>query len=256
MNTLADFPVTRRWPPRRNDVLQLYSVPSPNGVKVSIMLEETGLGYDAHRVDLAAGAHRSAEFMSLNPNAKIPAILDPHGPDGQPVGVFESNAILLYLAEKTGQCLPTDPRQRLEAMQWLCFQTAAIGPMFGQLGYYWKFAGRELADKRPLERYRNESRRLLEVLEDRLRTRDWMAGTRYSIVDIATFALVNNLVTYYEARELVGFDDLGAVREWHERCRSRPAVARGLVVPARPTSPADGDQDPARADRNVARDTA
>ena len=231
MVELRDFPITARWPPRQPHVLQLYSLPTPNGVKVSIMLEEIGLPYEAHRVELQDNEHCSPAFLSLNPNGKIPAIIDPDGPHGRPLGLFGSGAILLYLAEKSGQLLPAGPA-RYETLQWLFFQMAFVGPMFGQLGYFHKFAGREIADPRPLQRYRDESRRLLDVLESRLAQRVWMMGDAYTIADISLLGWVRNLIGFYAARELVQFDQLTAVPAWLERGLARPAVQRGLAVPA------------------------
>jgi GSH-dependent disulfide-bond oxidoreductase len=232
---LSSFPITRRWPAAHPDRLQLYSFPTPNGVKVSIMLEEIGLPYEPHPVNILKNENRTAEFLALNPNGKIPAIIDPNGPGGRPLGLFESGAILQYLADKTGKLLPVDPAQRYQTLQWLHFQMSAIGPMFGQVGYFNKFAGRELADKRPLERYVNESKRLLAVLEDRLRGRSWIMGDEYTIADIATLGWVRNLVGFYDARDLVAFDSLVGVPAWLERGLARPAVQRGLVIPPRPS---------------------
>lgn len=235
MQRLTDFPVTRRWPPQRPDVLQLYSIPSPNGVKVSIMLEETGEPYEAHRVEFNDKEQATPEFRSLNPYGKIPAIVDPNGPGGVPIGLFESGAILLYLAEKTGQLLPRDAAARFETIQWLMFQMGAVGPMFGQVGYFHKFEGREIEDKRPLEHYVQECKRILGALEQRLAQHAWLAGDDYTIADIATLGWVRNLIGYYEARELVGFDGLSHTPAWLERCLARPAVARGVTIPGRRT---------------------
>ena len=233
MPSLADFPITRKWPATRPDVLQLYSLPTPNGVKVSIMLEETGLAYEPHLVSFERNDQFSPEFLSLNPNNKIPAILDPNGPGGQPLALFESGAILIYLAEKTGQLLPQDPARRYEAIQWLMFQMGGIGPMFGQLGFFNKFAGREIEDKRPLNRYVEESRRLLGVLDQRLEGRDWVMGQEYGIADIAIFPWVRNLVGFYEAGDLVQFERFGNVKRVLEVFLARPAVQRGLGIPER-----------------------
>lgn len=230
---LSMFPVTRRWPARHPDRLQLYSLPTPNGVKVSIMLEEIGLPYEAHLVDFATDDQKTPEFLSLNPNGKIPAILDPNGPGGRPMALFESGAILLYLADKTGQLLPTDPAARYETLQWVFWQVGGPGPMFGQLGYFHKFAGRQIEDKRPLERYVTESRRLLGVLDDRLAGREWIMGEAYTIADISLLGWVRNLIGFYEARDLVGFDALKQVPAWLARGLARPAVDRGLSIPAR-----------------------
>lgn len=230
--TLSAFPITRRWPAEHPDRLQLYSLNTPNGVKVSIMLEETGLPYEPHLVDITKNETWTPEFLSLNPNGKIPAILDPDGPDGRPLALFESGAILLYLADKTGLLMPADPARRWETIQWVFFQMAAVGPMFGQVGYFNRFAGKAVEDKRPLQRYLDESKRLLGVLEGRLEGRDWIMG-EYGIADVATLGWVRNLVTFYEARALVDFDSLTNVPAWLERGLERPAVQRGLVIPRR-----------------------
>jgi GST-like protein len=226
-----DFPITRRWAPAHPDRLQLYSFPTPNGVKVSIALEETGLPYEAHRVTLADADVKSPEFLSLNPNNKIPAIIDPDGPGGTPLALFESGAILIYLAEKTGQLLPRDPAARLHAIQWVMFQMGGVGPMFGQMGFFVKFAGTAVQDPLPRNRYVGESRRLLGVLEGRLTGRDWLVDD-YSIADIATAPWVNTL-DMYGAKPLVGFDDFPNVAAWVERFKARPAVQRGLNIPPR-----------------------
>jgi GST-like protein len=233
MADLSAFPITQRWPARHPDRLQLYSMNTPNGVKASIMLEEIGLPYEPHFVDISQNETWGAEFLSLNPNGKIPAILDPDGPDGKPLALFESGAILVYLAEKTGKLLSADLATRYQTLQWVMFQMAAIGPMFGQLGFFHKFAGKAFEDKRPLQRYVAESTRLLGVLDARLEGRDWIMDD-YSIADIATLGWVRNLIGFYEARELVDFDALKNVPAWLERGLARPAVQRGLEIPARP----------------------
>ena len=233
MTDLAVFPITKRWPAKRPDRLQLYSLPTPNGVKVSIMLEEIGLPYEPHLVDIGKNESWTPEFLSLNPNGKIPAIIDPEGPGGKPLGLFESGAILMYLAEKTGKLIPKDPIARWETIQWVFFQMAFIGPMFGQVGFFHKFAGREYEDKRPLHRYRDESKRLLGVLETRLQGRQWIMGEEYTIADISMLGWVRNLVGFYGARELVEFDSLKVVPAWLERGLARPAVQRGITIPAR-----------------------
>ena len=232
MADLSAFPVTQRWPAGHPDRLQLYSSPTPNGVKVSIMLEEIGLPYEPHYIDIGADQTWGPEYLSLNPNGKIPAILDPDGPGGKPLALFESGAILVYLAEKTGKLLPSDPADRYRTLQWVIFQMAAIGPMFGQLGFFHKFAGREYEDKRPLDRYVAESKRLLGVLETQLDGRDWIMGD-YSIADVATLGWVRNLIGFYGARDLVEFDSLKNVPAWLERGLARPAVQRGLEIPGR-----------------------
>src|SRR5688572_3164991 len=234
MADLSAFPITRRWPAQHPDRIQLYSTPTPNGVKVSIMLEETGLAYEPHFINIGENETWGPEFLSLNPNGKIPAIIDPDGPGGKPLGLFESGAILLYLAEKTGQLLPADAGARYETIQWVFFQMASVGPMFGQLGFFHKFAGREIEDKRPLNRYVQESKRLLGVLETRLDGRRWLMGDDYTIADIATLGWVRNLVGFYGAGDLVDFNALKRVPAWLERGLERPAVQRGLTIPARP----------------------
>jgi GST-like protein len=233
MTDLSSFAITKRWPARHPDRLQLYSLPTPNGVKVSIMLEEIGLPYEPHLIDITKNESWTPEFLSLNPNGKIPAIVDPNGPGGKPIGLFESGAILLYLAEKTGKLMPQDSARRYETIQWVFFQMAFIGPMFGQVGFFHKFAGREYEDKRPLERYVNESKRLLGVLETRLQNGSWIMGDDYTIADVATFGWVRNLIGFYGARDLVEFDKLKMVPAWLERGLARPAVQRGLAIPAR-----------------------
>ncbi|MGZ9100476.1 MAG: glutathione S-transferase N-terminal domain-containing protein [Brevundimonas sp.] len=232
MADLSAFQITQRWPAAHPDRLQLYSLNTPNGVKVSIMLEEIGLPYEPHLIDIGRNETWGPEYLSLNPNGKIPAILDPDGPGGKPLALFESGAILIYLADKTGQLLSADPATRYQTLQWVMFQMAAIGPMFGQLGFFHKFAGKAWEDKRPLERYVAESKRLLGVLETRLEGRDWIMGD-YSIADVATLGWVRNLIGFYEARDLVAFDSLRHVPAWLERGLARPAVQRGLEIPAR-----------------------
>lgn len=233
MTDLSNFPITRKWPASRPDQLQLYSLPTPNGVKVSIMLEETGLPYEPHLVSFDSNDQTSPEFLSLNPNNKIPAILDPNGPDGKPLALFESGAILLYLAEKTGKFIPQDAAGRYETIQWLMFQMGGIGPMFGQLGFFHRFAGKEYEDKRPRDRYVAESKRLLGVLDQRLANRDWIMGDTYTIADIATFPWVRNLIGFYEAGDLVGIADYPHVTRALAAFVARPAVVRGLGIPAR-----------------------
>jgi GST-like protein len=233
MTDLTAFAVTRKWPPGHPDRLQLYSLPTPNGVKVSIMLEEIGLPYEPHLVSFDSQDQLSPEFRSLNPNGKIPAIIDPYGPGGAPLGLFESGAILFYLAEKTGQLLPSDAAARYHALQWLMFQMGGVGPMFGQLGFFHKFAGKDYDDKRPRDRYVAESRRLLGVLDEQLAGRSWLLGEAYTIADIATFPWVRNLIGFYDARALVGFDDFQHVARALDAFVARPAVMRGLQIPRR-----------------------
>ncbi len=233
MTDLLTFPITQKWPAAHPDRLQLYSLPTPNGVKVAIMLEEIGLPYEPHLVSFETNDQMSPEFLSLNPNNKIPAILDPDGPGGKAFGLFESGAILIYLAEKTGKLIPQDAAGRYEAIEWLMFQMGGIGPMFGQLGFFNKFAGKDYEDKRPRDRYVAESKRLLGVLEKRLAGRAWILGDAYSIADIATFPWVRNLVGFYEAGELVGFSDFPNVARVLAAFVARPAVAAGLAIPKR-----------------------
>ncbi len=233
LSDLSRFPVTRKWPAQHPERLQLYSLPTPNGVKVSIMLEEIGLPYEPHLVSFETNDQLSPEFLSLNPNNKIPAILDPDGPGGRPLALFESGAILVYLAEKTGRLLGADPAARYETLQWLMFQMGGVGPMFGQLGFFHKFAGKDYEDKRPRDRYVAESRRLLGVLDRHLEGRLWIMGDEYGIADIATFPWVNNLVGFYGAGELVGFADFANVQRVLKSFMARPAVARGLAIPQR-----------------------
>lgn len=233
MTDLASFAVTHKWPARHPDRLQLYSLPTPNGVKASIMLEETGLPYEPHLVDFDTNEQKSAEFLALNPYGKIPAIIDPDGPGGQPLPLFESGAILIYLADKTGQFLPREPAARYRCIQWLMFQVGGVGPMFGQVGFFHKFAGKDYQDKRPRDRYVAESRRLLGVLDAHLAQRAWLCGGDYTIADIAVFPWVRNLIGFYGAGELVGIADFAHVRRALESFLGRPAVARGLAIPAR-----------------------
>ncbi|MGP3697826.1 glutathione S-transferase N-terminal domain-containing protein [Rhodobacter sp. NSM] len=230
MTDLASFPITRRWPPRRPEAIQLYSLTTPNGVKASIALEELGLDYDAHLVDFEASDQTSPEFLSLNPNNKIPAIIDPQGPGGEPLALFESGAILVYLAEKTGRLMSAE--RRYEVLQWLMFQMGGIGPMFGQLGYFHHFAGKEIEDPRPKERYRAETARLLKVLDHAMQGREWIAGD-YSIADIAICPWLRTLRDYYQAAEIAGWSDLTNVPGWLDRFLERPAVQRGLSIPSR-----------------------
>ncbi|CAN7622633.1 glutathione S-transferase N-terminal domain-containing protein [Trinickia sp. LjRoot230] len=233
MTALSTFPITVKWPARHPERIQLYSLPTPNGVKASIMLEETGLAYEPHLVSFDTNDQSSPEFRSLNPNAKIPAILDPHGPGDKPFALFESGAILIYLADKTGQFIPSDDAGRYETIQWLMFQMGGIGPMFGQVGFFHKFAGKAYEDKRPRDRYVAESRRLLKVLDERLAEREWIMSDTYTIADIATFPWVRNLIGFYDARELIGFDDFAHVKRALDAFVARPAVTRGLTIPSR-----------------------
>ena len=233
MTDLSTFPITHKWPAHHPERLQLYSLPTPNGVKVSIMLEETGLPYEPHLVSFETHDQMTPEFLSLNPNNKIPAILDPNGPGGKPLALFESGAILIYLAEKTGLFLPQDAAGRYETIQWLMWQMGSIGPMFGQLGFFHFFAGKDYADKRPRDRYVAESKRLLGVLNQRLEGRDWIMGGAYTIADIAIFPWVRNLIERYQAGDLVGMQNFPHVTRALAAFVTRPAVLRGLAIPSR-----------------------
>lgn len=230
---LSAFPITRKWPAQHPERLQLYSLPTPNGVKVSIMLEEIGLPYEPHLVSFERNDQLSPEFISLSSNNKIPAILDPNGPGNKPLALFESGAILIYLAEKSGQLLSADPAQRYETLQWLMFQMGGVGPMFGQLGFFHKFAGKDYEDKRPRDRYVNESKRLLGVIDNHLEGKDWMVGNSYSIADIALFPWIANLIGFYGAGELVEYEQFKNVARVLQQFQARPAVQRGLNIPAR-----------------------
>lgn len=229
MADISGFQITQRWPAQHPERLQLYSLPTPNGVKVTIFLEEAELPYEFHRVAFDQRDQFSPEFLSISPNNKIPAIIDPDGPDGKPLALFESGAILLYLAEKTGKFLPTDPAERYQVIQWLMFQMGGVGPMFGQLGFFHKFAGKEYEDKRPRDRYVAEARRLLQVLDGWLGSREWMLGDQYTIADISIFPWVRNLVGFYGAGELVGFSEFANVRRVLDAFVARPGVQRGLA---------------------------
>jgi GST-like protein len=234
MSDLSAFPITKRWPAKHPELLQLYSLPTPNGVKVSIMLEEIGLPYEVHLVDFGKDDQKTPEFLSLNPNGKIPAILDPNGPGGRPLPLFESGAILQYLAEKTGKLLPQDAARRYQTIQWVHFQMGGIGPMFGQVGFFNKFAGKDFEDKRPRDRYVSEAKRLLGVMETHLAGRQWFMDDVYTIADISMLGWVRNLIGFYGAGDLVEFSQFKSVGSWLERGLARPAVERGLNIPKRP----------------------
>jgi len=229
MADLSAFPITQRWEPTNSDVIQLYSFPTPNGVKASIALEEMGLEYEPHLITLADADVKSPEFLSLNPNNKIPAIIDPNGPDGAPIGLFESGAILLYLAEKTGKLIGTTAADKAKITQWLMFQMGGVGPMFGQLGFFVKFAGAQIEDPRPRDRYIDEAKRLLAVLEKELADKDWIAG-EFSIADIALAPWIGAL-DFYGAQELTGYTDLTNVPAYVDRFMARPAVQKGRMIP-------------------------
>ena len=233
MPELSNFPITKKWPAKNPQIIQLYSLPTPNGIKASAMLEETGLDYEPHLVDFGSGDQMTPEFMSLNPNNKIPAIIDPNGPGGKPLGLWESGAILIYLAEKSGQLLSSDPVERIETLQWLMFQMGGVGPMFGQFGFFHKFAGKDIEDKRPLERYLNESIRLLGVLDGQLAKGDYLVGNKYSIADLAIWPWIRVMRGHYAADDLVGMDNFTNVQAWSTRCMERPASLKAVNIPAR-----------------------
>ncbi|MDR7103919.1 glutathione S-transferase N-terminal domain-containing protein [Croceicoccus sp. BE223] len=233
MPDLSSFPIAQRWPAAHPDRLQLYAAPTPNGVKVSIMLEEVGLPYEPHFVDISKNESKEPAFVSLNPNGRIPAIIDPHGPGGMPIGVWESGAILVYLAEKSGKLMPIAPEKRFETLAWVLFQVSAIGPMFGQLGFFLRWGGKDFEDRRPRQRFADESKRLLGVLDRQLEGRDWIVD-EYSIADVATLGWVNALVTSYDAGGLLEFETFSNISAWLKRGLARPAVQRGLLVPERP----------------------
>lgn len=227
------FPITAKWPAKDPSVIQLYSLPTPNGIKVSAMLEESGLAYEPHLVDFGSNDQMSPEFLSLNPNNKIPAILDPNGPDGKPLGLWESGAILIYLAEKSGQFLSKDPAVKYETIQWLMWQMGGFGPMSGQLGFFHKFAGREYEDRRPFERYRDEVKRLLGVLDRHLEDREFIMGGDYTIADMAAWPWVRTIAGFYEAGEHVELASRKNVMRWFETCLARPASEKATNIPAR-----------------------
>ncbi|MEP5728954.1 MAG: glutathione S-transferase N-terminal domain-containing protein [Sulfitobacter sp.] len=231
MADLSAFPITKKWPPANPDILQLYSFPTPNGVKASIALEEMGIAYEAHKVTLSDVDVKSPEFLSLNPNNKIPAILDPNGPDGTPISVFESGAILIYLAEKSGMLIGSNATQKAHVIQWLMFQMGGLGPMLGQLGFFSKFAGSQWEDKRPQQRYIDEAKRLLNVLNLELEGKDWITGS-YSIADIAIAPWLGAL-EYYGTQEVVGWEDHKNLVAYLDRFLDRPAVQKGRVIPPR-----------------------
>ena len=233
MTDLSAFPITRKWPAQDPGRLQLYSLPTPNGVKVSVMLEETGLPYEPHLVSFESNDQMSPEYLSLNPYGKIPAILDPNGPAGRPIALFESGAILIYLADKTGAFIPQDATGRYETIQWLMFQMGGVGPMFGQVGFFHKFAGKDYEDKRPRDRYAAEAKRLLGVINVRLSDRAWMMGDAYTIADMAIFPWVRNLVGFYQAGDLVGIAEFPHVTRALSAFVARPAVVRGVGIPRR-----------------------
>jgi GST-like protein len=234
MADLSAFPITARWPATNPDIIQLYSLPTPNGVKASIALEELGLAYEPHLVDFGTNAQKSPEFVSLNPNGRIPALIDPNGPDGKPIGIFESGAILIYLADKTGKLLPKEGAARYAVLQWLMFQMGGVGPMFGQYGHFHKFAADKVENNPyPAQRYRDETRRLLGVLEAQLEKGPWLMGQDYTIADIATWPWVRCLKVFYDGETDLGLADFPRVLDWWAKAEARPASQKGLSIPAR-----------------------
>lgn len=226
------FPINSKWPATDPQVIQLYSFPTPNGVKISIALEELGLPYEAHKVTLADADVKSPEFLSLSPNNKIPALIDPKGPEGAPIGLFESGAILIYLAEKTGRLMPTEGAGKYEVIKWLMWQMGGLGPMLGQLGFFYAFAGKDIEDPRPRERYINEGKRLLGVLDRQLEGRDWVAGD-FSIADIAIVPWLDGALRYYDADAVLEWQSYANLQAYVDRFMARPAVQKGMTIPAR-----------------------
>lgn len=234
MADLSSFPVAAKWPAKNPDIIQLYSLPTPNGVKASIALEELGLDYEPHRIEFGPDGVKSPEFVSLNPNGRIPALIDPNGPDGKPIGLFESGAILVYLAEKTGKLIPADANGKYETLCWVMFQMGGVGPMFGQFGHFFKFAADKVANNSyPMERYRDESKRLLSVLEARLEGRDWLMGDTYTIADIATFPWIEGARKFYGGADVLEYSSFPNVMAWVDRGLARPAVKKGMDIPAK-----------------------
>lgn len=231
MADLSAFLINDKWTAKDPSVLQLYSFPTPNGVKVSIALEEMEIPYEAHTVTLSDADVKSPEFLSLNPNNKIPAIIDPNGPDGTPLTLWESGAILLYLGEKSGKFIGSNAVEKAHITQWLMFQMGGLGPMTGQLGFFWKFAGAQFEDKRPQERYLNETKRLLGVLDKALDGKEWIAG-EYSIADMAIAPWVNAL-EFYGAKEAVGYGGFANIVAYRDRFYARPAVEKAKNIPPR-----------------------
>ncbi len=233
MTDLSDFAVTRLWPAQHPDRIQLYSFPTPNGVKISIALEETGLPYEAHTVDITKNKTWGPEFLALNPNGKIPAIIDPAGPGQKPLALFESGAILTYLAEKSGKLLPQDPALRYQTLQWTFFQVGHIGPILGQFGYFFAHGGKVIEDKRPMERFRDETKRLLGVIDQRVADREWIMGDDYTIADIAIFPWIRGLSVFYKADDELELARFANAQAWVKRAEQRPASQKGLNIPPR-----------------------
>ena len=203
--------------------IDLYTWPTPNGHKIHIMLEEVGLPYNVHAIDIGAGDQFDADFLKISPNNKMPAIVDPDGPDGEAHSVFESGAILVYLAEKTGKLLPSDPRKRSEALQWLMWQMGGLGPMLGQAHHFLQYAPETIEYAR--NRYSNEAKRLYGVLDKRLGETRYLAGDEYSIADIAAWPW-----TRFPERQGVDRNDYPNFVRWFDEIAERPAVKRGVEV--------------------------
>lgn len=221
---LASHPISGKWPASHPDRLQLYSLPTPNGIKVSLMLEETGLPYEPHAVRFDSNDQLTPEFIALNPNNKIPAIIDPDGPGGKPLALFESGAILIYLAEKTGRFLSTEPRARKTVIEWVMWQMGGLGPMLGQNGHFLLYAPEKIPYA--MDRYRREAERLYGVLDGQLgRTGAFVAGDEFTIADMACFPWT---VTH----KAQGFtlDDYPNIKRWFAEVRARPGVVRGMAV--------------------------
>lgn len=219
-----------RWPASDPDVIQLYSLATPNGQKVSIALEEMGLSYEAHLIDITKDDQFHPDYLRLSPNSKIPTLLDPHGPEDESVILMESVAILIYLADKTGMLLPQNYLARMEHLQWLFFQAAHIGPMFGQFGHFHVYAKDKTSDSYGSERYTKETRRLLKVLDERLAGRKHLMGENYSIVDIATLPWVDCLSEFYKAGEHLQLSEFSHVLRWQEHIHTRTAYQEGRRV--------------------------
>jgi GSH-dependent disulfide-bond oxidoreductase len=227
---MSDPFFTKKYPVKNPAIIQLFSLATPNGRKVSIALEEMGIEYEAHLIDIMSNEQFSDEYKFLNPNSKIPAIWDPNGPDGKGIAIMESGAILLYLAEKSNQFIPKDATARIECLQWLFFQMGSIGPMFGQFGHFYKYAVETCDHPYPKERYTKEVRRLLGVLEERLSDQSYIIGNDYTIADMAIFPWVGCLDWGYDAKIHLKLDEFPNVNQWHDRCANRPAAQKGSLV--------------------------
>jgi GST-like protein len=216
-------------------MIEVYSWATPNGHKVHIMLEECGLPYRVHAVDIGAGDQFKPEFLAISPNNKIPAIVDPEGPDGQPISLFESGAILLYLAAKTGRFLPADVRGKYEVLQWLMFQMGGVGPMLGQAHHFRIYAPEKI--HYAIERYSNEAKRLYGVMNRQLARHTYLAGPEYTIADIATFPWLRSW-----KNQGIEWDDYPHLKGWFDEIAARPAVMRGVEVLASLRKPVTDDK--------------